>query len=130
MISIHDIKDALIIFGFVVYFGWGMVKVFRKDFRKEFLHFYQYSVPFIGGAVISGISLLMLIFSFYYFIDYALWVTLLVFLGGAIMIYGRGALAKYEYKEERSKMLIGDAKDMLGYIIILFFILILKEWFI
>ncbi|WP_298637215.1 hypothetical protein [uncultured Megasphaera sp.] len=130
MISIHDIKDALIILGFVICFGGGMVNVLRKDFRKEFLHLYQYSIPFIGGCFLLGSSLLGLIFSFYYFIDYALWVTLLVFLGGAIMIYGRGALAKYEYKEERSKMLIGDAKDMLGYIIILFFILILKEWFI
>ena len=130
MISIHDIKDALIIFGFVVYFGWGMVKVFRKDFRKEFLCLYQYSIPFIGGCFILGSSLLGLIFSFYYFIDYSLWITLLVFLGGALMIYGRGALAKYEYKEEKSKELLGDAKEMIGYIIILLVVLILKEWVI
>lgn len=130
MISLHDIKEALIIFAFVGYFGWGVVKVFRKDFRKEFLHVYQYSVPLIGGCIISGISLLALIFSFYFFIDYALWIMLLVFLGGAILVYGRGVLAKYEYKEERSKMLIGNATDMLKYIIILAFVLILKEWVI
>ncbi|OBZ32485.1 hypothetical protein A0U42_10280 [Megasphaera sp. DISK 18] len=92
MISLHDIKDGLIIFAFVGYFGWGVVKVFRKDFRKEFLHRYQYSVPFIGGCIISGISLPGLIFSFYYFIDYALWIMLLVFLGGAILVYGRGKI--------------------------------------
>ena len=130
MISIHDIKDVLIICGFVVCFGWGLVNVLRKDFRKEFLHFYQYSVPFIGGCFILGISLFGLIFSFYYFIDYALWIMLLVFLGGAIMIYGRGVLAKYEYREEKSKKLIGNAKDLIKYLIILLFILILKEWFI
>lgn len=130
MLSIHDIKDALIILGFVICFGGGMVNVLRKDFRKEFLHFYQYSVPFIGGCFLLGSSLLGLILSFFYFIDYALWMMVFVFLGGAIMIYGIGVLAKYEYKEEKSKKLIGNAKDMLGYIIILFFILILKEWFI
>lgn len=130
MVSIHDIKDGLIIFGLVIYFGWGVVKVFRKDFRKEYLHRYQYSVPFIGGCFISGISLLGLIFSFYFFIDYALWIMLLVFLGGAIIVYGRGVLAKYEYKEERSKEFLGDAKEMIGYIIILLVVLILKEWVI
>lgn len=130
MISIHDIKDALIIFGFVVYFGWGMVKVFRKDFRKEFLCLYQYSIPFIGGCFILGSSLLGLIFSFYYFIDYALWLMVLMCLGIAIMVYGSGILAKYEYKEEKSKELLGDAKEMIGYIIILLVVLILKEWVI
>ena len=51
-------------------------------------------------------------------------------LGGAILVYGKGVLAKYEYKEEKSKMLIGNATDMLKYIIILAFVLILKEWVI
>ena len=55
---------------------------------------------------------------------------LLVFLGGAIIVYGRGVLAKYEYKEERSKEFLGDAKEMIGYIIILLVVLILKEWVI
>ena len=37
MISIHDIKDGLIIFGLVIYLGWGLFKRVREDFRKEFL---------------------------------------------------------------------------------------------
>lgn len=76
-----------------------------------------------------------LIFSFYYFIDYALWLMVLMFLGIAIMAYGSGILAKYEYKEERSKEerskeIIGDAKDLIKYSIILLVVLILKEWVI
>mgnify|MGYP001098232514 CR=1 FL=1 len=114
MISLHDIKDGLIIFALVGYLGWGLFKRVREDFRKEFLHRYQYSVPFIGGYFISVTASLGLIFSFYYFIDYSLWITLLVFLGGALMIYGRGALAKYEYKEERSKCSLGMQKICLG----------------
>lgn len=54
----------------------------------------------------------------------------LMFLGIAIMAYGSGILAKYEYKEERSKEFLGDAKEMIGYIIILLVVLILKEWVI
>ena len=130
MISFHDIKDGLIIFGLVIYLGWGLFKRVREDFRKEFLHRYQYSVPFIGGCFILGIALPGLIFSFYYFIDYALWLMVLMFLGIAIMAYGSGILARYEYKEERSKEFLGDAKEMIGYIIILLVVLILKEWVI
>lgn len=51
MISIHDIKDGLIIFGLVIYLGWGLFKRVREDFRKEFLHHYQYSVPFKSRIV-------------------------------------------------------------------------------
>ncbi len=130
MISIHDIKDGLIIFALVGYLGWGLFKRVREDFRKEFLHRYQYSVPFIGGCFISGIALPGLIFSFYYFIDYALWLMVLMFLGIAIMAYGSGILAKYEYKEEQSKLIMGDAKDLIKYSIILLVVLILKEWVI
>ena len=57
MISFHDIKDGLIIFGLVIYLGWGLFKRVREDFRKEFLHRYQYSVPFIGGCFILGIRI-------------------------------------------------------------------------
>ena len=130
MISLHDIKDGLIIFALVGYLGRGLFKRVREDFRKEFLHRYQYSVPFIGGYFISVTASLGLIFSFYYFIDYALWLMVLMFLGIAIMAYGSGILAKYEYKEEKSKELLGNAKEMIGYIIILLVVLILKEWFI
>lgn len=51
-------------------------------------------------------------------------------LGIAIMAYGSGILAKYEYKEEKSKEIIGDAKDLIKYSIILLVVLILKEWVI
>ena len=54
----------------------------------------------------------------------------LMFLGIAIMAYGSGILAKYEYKEEQSKLIMGDAKDLIKYSIILLVVLILKEWVI
>ena len=114
MISIHNVKEILII----------------RNFHKNMLRVYQYSISFFGGIFITFISVIGFVYSFYYAARYAIWLLTSTFIGYSLVIYSNGILAKYQNNERRYKEIMNITKDMAKYIIIVLFALSLKEWFI
>lgn len=58
MISIQDIKGVLATIGIILVFSYGGVYIIHKNFRKEFLRIYRYSISLIAGGVILYINLI------------------------------------------------------------------------
>ena len=76
------------------------------------------------------ISFLGFVYSFYYAIQYALWLFVSACIGYTLVIYSNGVLAKYQNNERRYKEIMDMTKDLAKYLAIALLILILKEWFI
>lgn len=130
MISIHDVKEMLIISGLSLFFLYALKKELRKTFNKKMLCIYQYSIPFFSGIFVTMISFLGFVYSFYYAIQYALWLFVSACIGYTLVIYSNGVLAKYQNNERRYKEIMDMTKDLAKYLAIALLILILKEWFI
>lgn len=50
-------RDILNVIVFTVTFGY-IIWLFLKSINKTYLYYYKYSVPYLLGGVISGISIL------------------------------------------------------------------------
>ena len=130
MISIHHAKDILVISGLVVFFLYALKKELQKNFDKNMLRVYRYSIPFFLGIFITFISVLGFVYSFYYAVKYAIWLFISACMGYTLVIYSDGILAKYQNNERRYKEIMDIAKNSAKCLIISLFALILKEWFI
>lgn len=130
VISIHNTKDILVISGLVAFFLYALKKELQKNFDKNMLHVYRYSIPFFLGIFITFISVLGFVYSFYYAVKYAIWLFISACMGYTLVIYSNGILAKYQNNERRYKEIMNTTKNIVKYIIIVLFALILKEWFI
>lgn len=130
MITIHNIKEILIISGFSLFLLYTLKKELQKSFNKNMLCVYQYSIPFFLGVIITLISLFGCVYSFYYAAKYAPWLLISTFIGYTLVIYSEGILAKYQNYERKHKKIMNTTKNLAKYIIICLFALIMKEWFI
>lgn len=130
MITIHNIKEILIISGFSLFLLYTLKKELQKSFNKNMLCVYQYSIPFFLGIIITLISLFGCVYSFYYAAKYAPWLLISTFIGYTLVIYSEGILAKYQNYERKHKKIMNTTKNLAKYIIICLFALIMKEWFI
>ncbi|MCQ5209260.1 hypothetical protein [Megasphaera massiliensis] len=130
MISIHTIKEILIISSFSLLLLYTFKKEIQKSFNKNMLCVYQYSIPFFLGILITLISLFGCVYSFYYAVIYAPWLLISTFIGYTLVIYSEGILAKYQNDERKYKKIMNTTKDLAKWIIIVLFALIMKEWFI
>lgn len=54
MLNYRDIVNVIV---FTVTFGY-IIWIFLKSINKTYLHYYKYSVPYLLGGVVSGISIL------------------------------------------------------------------------
>ncbi len=130
VISIHTIKEILIISSFSLLLLYTFKKEIQKSFNKNMLCVYQYSIPFFLGILITLISLFGCVYSFYYAVIYAPWLLISTFIGYTLVIYSEGILAKYQNDERKYKKIMNTTKDLAKWIIIVLFALIMKEWFI
>ena len=103
MIPIHDVKDILVISGLLAFFLYALKKEFQKNFDKNMLRVYQYSLPFFLGIFITLISLFGCVYSFYYAAKYAIWLFISTCIGYTLVIYSNGILAKYKKMRENIK---------------------------
>ncbi len=130
MLSIHNVKEILIISGFSLLLLYTLKKELHKSFNKNLLCVYKYSIPFFLGILITLSSLFGCVYSFYYAAKYAPWLLISTFIGYALVIYSEGILAKYQNDERKHKKIMNTTKNIAKYIIICLFALIMKEWFI
>lgn len=130
MIPIHDVKDILVISGLLAFFLYALKKELQKNFDKNMLRVYQYSLPFFLGIFITLISLFGCVYSFYYAAKYAIWLFMSTCTGYTLVIYSNGILAKHQNNERKYKEIMDTTKNIAKYIIIVLFALSLKEWFI
>ncbi|WP_276836586.1 hypothetical protein [Megasphaera stantonii] len=130
MISLQDVKEILLISAFLLVFSRALIIDMKRNFRKKILHVYKYSVSFFVGYFITIISLLGFAYSFYFAIDYAIWLFLSTCMGYNIIVFSTGIVAKYENDEAKYQKKMNIARDMAKYITIVLFALIMKEWFI
>ncbi|WP_302361820.1 hypothetical protein [uncultured Megasphaera sp.] len=130
MISIHEFKELLVISGFSLCFLYALKKELQENFDKKMLGVYQYSIPFFSGIFITLISLFGCVYSFYYAVKYAIWLLMSTIIGYSLVIYSDAILAKYQNDEIKYKKIMNTTKNIVKYIIIVLFALILKEWFI
>lgn len=128
MLAIQEIKDMLLIGVLVIYIIYGLLKVVKRYFNKNYINVYRYSVSFIlGMAIILG-AIIGLVYSFRFYIDYAEWFIGLIFFGGAVLGYGicvglRLSGREYEYKKKMKTI-----KELLGYLTLLMGVLIIRRW--
>lgn len=54
MLNYRDIVNVIV---FTITFGY-IIWIFLKSINKTYLHYYKYSVPYLLGGVVSGISIL------------------------------------------------------------------------
>lgn len=130
MISVHDFKEVLIIGSLALFFIYALAMKGRQDFRKNLLWFYQYSIPFIGGYFITVLSLLGLLYSFYFAIEYTEWLFVLTCIGYSLVIYGTGMLVKFEKNNEKYQKKMRISKDLFKYLLIALLLLSLRDWFL
>lgn len=69
-------------------------------------------------------------YSFYFAIDYAIWLFLSTCMGYNIIVFSTGIVAKYENDEVKYQKKMNISRNMAKYIIIVLCALIMKEWFI
>jgi len=130
VISIHNTKDILVISGLVAFFLYALKKELQKNFNKNMLRVYRYSLPFFLGIFITLISLFGCVYSFYYAAKYAPWLLISTCMGYTLVIYSDGILAKYQNDERKYKKIMDITKNSAKWLIISLFALILKAWFI
>lgn len=130
MISIHDVKEILIISGLSLFFLYALKREIRKTFNKKMLCIYQYSIPFFSGIFVTMISFLGFVYSFYYAAQYAPWLLVSTCIGYTLVIYSNGILAKYQDNERKYNEIINIAKNSAKWLIISLLALIFREWFI
>lgn len=130
MIALQDVKEILLISAFLLVFSRALIIDMKRNFRKKILHVYKYSVSFFVGYFITIISLLGFVYSFYFAIDYAIWLFLSTCMGYNIIVFSTGIVAKYENDEVKYQKKMNISRNMAKYIIIVLCALIMKEWFI
>ena len=128
MISIHEFKEALITGSLALFFIYALAMKGRQDFRKNLLWLYRYSIPFIGGYFVTLISLLGLLYSFYFAIEYTEWLFVSTCIGYSLVIYSTGILAKFEKNDEKYQKKMRISKDLAKYLLLALLVLSLREW--
>lgn len=128
--TLHEIKEPLILFLFIFYFGYGLIKTTHEKYDAKYICIYRYSIPFFLGIGITGISIIGLVLSFYYNVEYAPWLLISIFGGIWISSYGNCFLSKYKGKEREYHEGIQDLKKMAIYFVLVVAILIMRIYFI
>ena len=130
MISVHDIKELLATIGIILVFSYGGFYIIYRNFRREFLHIYKYSISLIAGGSILCISLIGLVLSSYYAEQYSVWLFVIACVGFTLLIYSKSILAQCEHKREEYRKMLCSTKKLAIYDAILFIILIIKQYLI
>jgi hypothetical protein len=70
LVSFHDIKNIIIILTFIGGFGYVLVMKLVKRFNWQYLNFYKYSIPYVGGLIVEGITIIIFTFAYFFYDGY------------------------------------------------------------
>lgn len=112
MTSIHESKELFLIIVFLITIFYMLFKGFKENFRKKYLYLYNYSIPFIIGSILMGISVIGFVYSFYYSIGNGKYFFALILIGLCVFCYGRSNVAKYEGNNKLYKIRINSPSHM------------------
>ena len=129
MVTFHEMKELLIIIGLALAFAYALIQQLKKNFCQQYIKIYTYSIPFLGGYLITIISFIGFVYSFYFAIEYVEWLLLSTYIGYSFVIYGTGILAKIKHDDEIYQKKMKTIKSLTKYLIIILAAIILKTFF-
>lgn len=128
MTSIHESKELFLIIVLLITIFYMLFKGFKENFRKKYLYLYNYSIPFIIGSILMGISVIGFVYSFYYTIGTGKYFFASILIGLCVFCYGRSNVAKYEGNHKLYKIRINNVKRMSFYTILVVLLILLREF--
>lgn len=119
-------KDCIVVGVFLatsIYIVWN---VFFRGINKLYLYYYKYSVPYVIGGIVIGISAIGIVCNIAIDIAGGNFFFVSVIVGFAFFCLGESNLAKYTHNKEKYSYFRAETLRFIKYAVILFIIIAIK----